>query len=163
MNVEYADSGLTVAAAIVFREIRGFEHVLLAERLEGSFRGELHPPGGFVEVGESPEDAAARELLEEAVIAVSTKDFITSPRNRDFMYIYDGRKKERHVFRPFNVVRWEARMGYPQRSRELLGRWEWVRLLRYGVNLLEDKRVPSNVQTVIWAAKRIAEGKHQLP
>ena len=50
---------------IVFDE---FDRVLLIRRKNDPFRGEYAFPGGFIEVGETAEDSARRELVEETGI-----------------------------------------------------------------------------------------------
>jgi 8-oxo-dGTP diphosphatase len=60
---------LRLAADIVIMTLReGRPHVLLVERLNDPFRGQWALPGGFVEAGESADDAALRELQEETSI-----------------------------------------------------------------------------------------------
>jgi len=48
----------------------GSRRLLLMRRAFEPRRGFWSPPGGFVELGESPEEAAARETLEEVGLAV---------------------------------------------------------------------------------------------
>jgi 8-oxo-dGTP diphosphatase len=51
--------------AVVFREIESVEHVLLIQRKREPFAGLWAIPGGFMDMDETLEAAAARELLEE--------------------------------------------------------------------------------------------------
>ncbi len=51
--------------AVVFAVSAGKTEVLLIERGEDPFKGQWAVPGGFVEMDEDLEDAAARELAEE--------------------------------------------------------------------------------------------------
>lgn len=46
--------------------------VLMVRRKNPPFKGKYALPGGFVEIGETVEDAAKRELLEETNIAAKT-------------------------------------------------------------------------------------------
>ena len=59
---------LTVDCVVV----DGDRRVLLIRRRNPPFKGDLALPGGFVEVGETVERAARRELLEETGVKVST-------------------------------------------------------------------------------------------
>ena len=62
-----SESPLLVAAAV----IRDGKRVLIAKRsAEGAFPSMWEFPGGKIEAGESPEEALARELLEELGIQV---------------------------------------------------------------------------------------------
>lgn len=45
--------------------IDGYERVLLIRRGHAPFQGKFALPGGFVDVGETTEDACRRELMEE--------------------------------------------------------------------------------------------------
>ncbi len=55
------------------------EHVLYGVRGGTSaYRGMLNLPGGFIDMGESAEKAAEREVLEELGITVEVTDFIGS-------------------------------------------------------------------------------------
>ena len=59
--------------------------IMLIRRKKPPFKGELALPGGFVDVGESVEDACIREVYEETNIMVSIKKLIGvfSAPNRD--------------------------------------------------------------------------------
>jgi 8-oxo-dGTP diphosphatase len=52
------------------------KEVLLIKRKGQPFAGSWALPGGFIEPGEKPEDAAARETQEEAGMAISNLTFI---------------------------------------------------------------------------------------
>jgi 8-oxo-dGTP diphosphatase len=63
-NYPYPRPALTVDV-IIFALRDNHLHVLLVERKEPPFAGQWALPGGFVEMDESLEEAAARELYEE--------------------------------------------------------------------------------------------------
>ena len=80
-----------VAAAII---VESDGRVLLARRVNEPFRGLWSLPAGFVNGGEDPAEAAARECLEETGIRVRVTrvfDIIAGrehPRGADFIIIY---------------------------------------------------------------------------
>tara|TARA_B100000287_G_scaffold143271_2_gene135109 strand:- start:3350 stop:3775 length:426 start_codon:yes stop_codon:yes gene_type:complete len=57
--------------AIALRERAGVVEVLLIRRGHPPYQGRLAFPGGFVDLGEDPEDAVLRELLEETHVSGS--------------------------------------------------------------------------------------------
>lgn len=59
---------------VVTRTIEGRTHVLLGEKLRGFGRGRTVVPGGKVDPGETPRQAAARELFEETSLRVDETD-----------------------------------------------------------------------------------------
>lgn len=65
---EYPPFALTSDIAM-FTVIDGELSVLLVRRGQHPYAGKWALPGGFVDINESPEDAAARELLEETGLA----------------------------------------------------------------------------------------------
>ncbi len=63
MNTENTNWGQSVAG-VVIREGK----VLLARHTYGNGKGLLITPGGYLEYGETPQDALKREFLEETNI-----------------------------------------------------------------------------------------------
>lgn len=73
---QYAKPSVTVDL-VIFTVMKGQLHLLLIERGEAPFKGELALPGGFVGVGDTFEDqgesletAARRELVEETQVSL---------------------------------------------------------------------------------------------
>lgn len=82
-----------VAAAVL---IEDDGRVLLVRRTNEPFRGLWTLPAGFINGGEDPAEAAARECLEETGLSVRVKrvlDIISGkehPRGADFIIIYQA-------------------------------------------------------------------------
>jgi len=82
-----------VAAAVLIEE-QG--RVLLVRRANEPFRGLWTLPAGFINGGEDPAEAAARECLEETGLSVRVKRVLEiisgkeHPRGADFTIIYQG-------------------------------------------------------------------------
>ncbi|HET6818557.1 MAG TPA: NUDIX hydrolase [Mycobacteriales bacterium] len=70
-EIHYADPKVAVGVA-VFRDDR----LLLVRRVMEPGRGRWTVPGGYLDVGEDPRDAAAREVAEEASVVVRVGDVI---------------------------------------------------------------------------------------
>jgi ADP-ribose pyrophosphatase YjhB (NUDIX family) len=70
-HVHYADPKVAVGVA-VFRDDR----LLLVRRVMNPGRGRWALPGGFVDAGEDPRAAAAREAAEEAGVAVAVGEVV---------------------------------------------------------------------------------------
>lgn len=69
--------------AVVLREGK----VLLARHTYGNGAGKLIIPGGYVNMGETPQDALKREYLEETGIRIEPKDIIGIRFNMHDWYI----------------------------------------------------------------------------
>lgn len=77
--------GPTVAVGAIVTDEQG--RVLFLKRARDPGRGKLGLPGGFVDVGESVEDALVREVREETNLKVTQLSYITSFPNS---YAYRG-------------------------------------------------------------------------
>ncbi len=101
---------LTVDAVIIFKR-----KIVLIERKNPPFRGKYALPGGFVEVGETTEDAVVREALEETGLTIEIvkllgvySDPSRDPRGHTVSIVYvalgkgvpkaDSDAKEVHLF-----------------------------------------------------------------
>lgn len=73
MRREYPDSPIASVAAVLFSGNR----VLLILRLNEPSKGRWSLPGGVVELGETVEDALAREVLEETGILARPEKLLT--------------------------------------------------------------------------------------
>jgi 8-oxo-dGTP diphosphatase len=71
---EHPRPALTADMLIVAGEAGGGRRVLMIRRGGDPFRGMLALPGGFVDVGETVEQAAVRELSEETGVALEAPD-----------------------------------------------------------------------------------------
>lgn len=61
--------------------------ILLARHTYGAGKGKLIVPGGYVNIGESPQQAVVREYLEETGIKIEPKDIIGVRFNSHDWYI----------------------------------------------------------------------------
>lgn len=59
------------------------EKVLLIEKLKGHGAGKVNAPGGHIEVGETPEECAIREVFEEVGVVVRSADLVATLRFHD--------------------------------------------------------------------------------
>jgi len=89
-QIHYADPKVAVGVA-VFRDDR----LLLVRRVMEPGRGRWTVPGGYVDIGEDPRAAAAREVAEEASVVVKVGDvmdvFANPPEEGSTLFVlYQG-------------------------------------------------------------------------
>lgn len=65
---EYQRPALTVDAVCLYTSTCGHTEVLLVKRADNPYKGHWALPGGFMEIGETCDDAIKRELREETGI-----------------------------------------------------------------------------------------------
>jgi ADP-ribose pyrophosphatase YjhB (NUDIX family) len=84
-----------VAAAVLLERADG--HILLVQRANDPFKGLWTLPAGFVNAGEDPSAAAARECFEETSLVVQITGLIEivsgreHARGSDFVIFYRGK------------------------------------------------------------------------
>src|SRR3954453_12040434 len=85
-RVHYVDPKIAVGVA-VFRD----DALLLVRRIMEPGRGKWALPGGWVDAGQDPRDAAAREALEEAGVVVEVREiadaFLNSPADGGALFL----------------------------------------------------------------------------
>jgi len=108
-----------VAAAVLVIQN---ERVLLVRRAGEPFRGLWTLPAGFVNSGEDPAGAAARECLEETGLSVDVRrvfEIVSGrehPRGADFVIVYEAEINggELHANDDADAVEWFGRDNLPQ-------------------------------------------------
>lgn len=93
---EYPRPAVTVDC-IVLQHVPAGVRILLIKRKNDPFRGKWAFPGGFMDMDETPEDAASRELLEETGIQWQRHEQVGAfgkvdrdPRGRTVSIVYAG-------------------------------------------------------------------------
>jgi ADP-ribose pyrophosphatase YjhB (NUDIX family) len=87
--------------------------VLLARRARAPWAGAFSLPGGVVEVGETLEAAAARELMEEVGVEAEIAGFVDHVQPIS----HEGSRVRAHYVIAVFAARW--RRGEPRRSEEV--------------------------------------------
>lgn len=120
--VHFADPKVAVAVVVESSGADGSPRVLLVRRANDPFRGLWTLPAGFVDAGEDPAEAAARECFEETGLRVRVTGLLTivsgreHPRGADFVIAYraellDG---DLHPGDDADRVGWFARDSLPE-------------------------------------------------
>jgi 8-oxo-dGTP diphosphatase len=127
MKVDWSEWRPTEIAVLCF--IFQKNEVLLIEKLRGLGAGKVNGPGGRIEAGESPEQAAIRELQEE--IAVTP---IQLSRLGNLRFAFTNR-----YFLECWVFRAEGYTGAPSNSSEAIPFWNSIETVPYE-RMWEDDR-----------------------
>lgn len=116
----YKNSGVAIGAFLLNEQ----DQVLLATRAIDPDKGKLDSPGGFVELGESLEDALARELHEELGLSrddYSQPKYLLAGSN---VYPYQG-----EVLQPYDIFFWaRLRNGATLTPQDDISHAEWFTL-----------------------------------
>jgi ADP-ribose pyrophosphatase YjhB (NUDIX family) len=78
---------VNAASAVAALLVREDGLALFIERAKDPGKGQLGMPGGFVDAGESAEEALAREVLEEVGLEIAPLEYLSSHANH---YFYAG-------------------------------------------------------------------------
>jgi 8-oxo-dGTP diphosphatase len=110
-------AGAPVTLCFLTRTVRGVPQVLLGTKKTGFGMGKIVGLGGHVEPGETDEEAACREVQEEAGVVVLEKDL------RDagvVVFDFPARPEWNMTTRLFVAERWD---GEPSESVEIAPEW----------------------------------------
>ena len=127
MDVDWSEWKPDEVAVLCF-VFRGDE-VLLIEKLRGLGAGKVNAPGGKLEAGETPEQAAVRELQEE--VSVTPLELSKVGRLR-FAFVH-GYHLECWVFRA------ESHVGEPSPSTEAIPFWSPVKSVPFDRMWVDDR------------------------
>ena len=103
-SYEYPRPALTADVAVL--RLEGIPEILLVERRDSPFAGMWALPGGFMEIEESLEEAARRELMEET--GIKAGELI-----RYDTYDKPGRDPRGRTVTQVFVMIWKETMGKP--------------------------------------------------
>jgi 8-oxo-dGTP diphosphatase len=133
----------------VFRE----NEVLLIEKLRGLGAGKVNGPGGRLEAGETPEQAAVRELQEEIAI---TPLKLSNMGRLKFAFVH-GYHLECWVFRA------DAHSGEPAQSAEAIPFWSTIESVPFDRMWADDQHwFPYLVRRESFEGKFIFDGDSML-
>ena len=124
------------------------QEILLGMKKLGMGEGKYNGFGGKIEVGETPAEAAARELEEESGLKVTLAD-LDAMGHVDFLH--DDERM--HVFVVFDWT------GVPQESDEMVPSWFGVEQIPYGQMWPTDRNWLPHVLT----GRRIEATVNRLP
>ena len=150
--VEWRHWHPTEEATLLF-VIPGDGRVLLIHKKRGLGNGLINAPGGRMEIGETPVEAAVRETREELRIEVRSPCF---GGNLKFHFL-DGYRLEVHVFRCADYE------GVPSETEEATPEWFPVDAIPYGSMWADDPHwLPLLLQGTPFAGRFVFDGRRLL-
>jgi 8-oxo-dGTP diphosphatase len=133
----------------IFRE----QEVLLIEKLRGLGAGKVNAPGGKLEKGETPLEAAIREVQEEISV---TPHALSEIGNLKFSFV-DGYNLECWVFRA------EGHTGTPTTSSEAIPFWSRINELPYERMWADDREwLPYLLRSERFVGEYIFDGERMV-
>jgi 8-oxo-dGTP diphosphatase len=151
MQIDWSAWKPTEVAVLCF-VFRG-EEILLIEKLRGLGAGKVNGPGGRLEPGETPEQAAVRELQEELCI---TPHGLSRAGRLRFAFV-DGYHLEAWVFRA------QGMHGEPTAGPEAIPFWNHVDSIPFERMWADDKEwFPHLIQGVPFDGRFIFDGDTML-
>jgi 8-oxo-dGTP diphosphatase len=112
------------------------DRLLLIRRKNPPFQGQFALPGGFIDYGETTEQAAARELLEETALSATNLTLIG-------VYSEPNRDPRRHVVSVaylVSVAHYDARAGDDAADATFVANWREERLAFDHNKIVQDAR-----------------------
>lgn len=125
--IDWAGWEPTWRATLLFL-FRG-EEVLLIHKKTGFGKGKINGPGGRIEPGETPVEAAVREVMEEVCVEPAS----VSSCGELYFQFQDGFSIQGYVFRA------EAFTGQPMETREARPFWQSIDAMPYDRMWADDR------------------------
>lgn len=119
-------------------------HFLVGKRLNSHGAGTYALPGGHLEFGETPEECAAREVLEETGLKVTDVQFLTATNdhmpaeNKHYVTLFVVCVRENEGDEP-EILEPEKCEGWDWVSWEELRRWVDIELAATGEEVMERR------------------------
>ena len=127
--------------------------VLLIRKKRGLGAGKINAPGGKVDVGETLEEAAIRELEEEVCVRVEQLAYV----GQHYFQFVDGYAMHVHVYRT------DVYTGTPQETEEAIPMWISIDEIPYD-EMWEDDRIwiPYMLKGIVFSGWYVFDGSKML-
>lgn len=129
------------------------DHLLLIRKKRGLGKGKINAPGGKVDPGESPMEAAIREVQEELAVTPLKPTYVGEHR---FQFT-DGYSMHVHVFRSSD------HLGEAQESEEAIPIWVPIDAIPYDEMWADDRFwIPLMLEGKSFSGRYIFSGEEML-